>query len=192
MKDRILAVMVFISAAAILLFGLSSCGDKEILYGDMQTPVASFTPGLFYEGGLLDSPEYFEQGCTMEFLKNGRITNLCVFVPDNGLYRVTLWDASTQTTLVSVNIEAEEARPACVEIVTQLVKAGDRYMVTVHSNDRYIYRTTDARPIFPAIVGDVNLIDFGFSIDPDGFEFPDIYDFFSVWGIADIIFEPEL
>jgi len=178
----------------VFLSVLISCNkDDSTVYGDIQKPIIALADNIMYSGTNIDFGDRFEMGCSMEFMKPGRISQLCVRIPDHGVYRVTLWDLSSRTVILSINIECFFGPEYCADIPTQYVEEGDRVAVTVYTEDWAQYTSSAGGiEIFPVEVGDVEILSYGYHTEPTGFEFPDHIALDIVEGLADIVFEPEL
>ncbi|MCP4121305.1 MAG: hypothetical protein GY751_06090 [Bacteroidetes bacterium] len=177
-----------------LLWVLSSCNkDDSTVYGDIQKPIVTFADDIMYAGANIDFGDRFEMGCSMEFMKPGRISQLCVRIPDHGVYRVTLWDLPSRTVITSVSIECFFGPEYCADISPYYVEEGDRVAVTVYTEDWARYTgSAGGHEILPVEVGDVEILSYGYHTEPTGFEFPDHIALDMVEGLADIVFEPEL
>jgi len=184
-----------ISALTILCISLLlfSCKkDEIILYGDAQNPIGDLYPDLKYIGATVNSFLPQELGCQLRFNDFGRITKFCAYVPDNGTFRVTLWDLIDTSAIHSEHVNAVVAQHTCQSIDPIEVIPGKPYALTIYTFDYYTYVDHIGVDIFPVDIGNVELVDFRRIGDVSGLVYPTIIDNDVLAGMADIEFEPEL
>jgi len=186
---------LFAFLGLLMLFQLS-CEKESERYGEEQYPVISFATDLEYSHTVTDAASPAEMGCEFEVLRKGRITKLCVQVPAEEVYRVTLWKYNSiwvpPVVLYSISIEANYNLLSCGEIVPFEVEAGDRIGVTFYTDDWAVFHDPDdhSADVLPSIRGDLEIRQFRRRYDPVGLQYPNVIYTYQVWGLVDIAFEP--
>lgn len=133
----------------------------------------------------------YEFGVIVEMLKAGSITELCVKMPEDDTYRVTLWRLGEDTSVVTqVNISVDSGQYKCISISKVDVIEGEVYAITVNSDDWYDYRLLEGAeiPLYPRIVGNVEVLSYGY-ISGSTQAFPVFFPTTYYAGIADFVFE---
>ncbi|MCP4121303.1 MAG: hypothetical protein GY751_06080 [Bacteroidetes bacterium] len=184
-----------ISALTILCISLLlfSCKkDEAILYGPAQYPVETLSEELLYIGATVNVGLPLTAGMAMEILKDGRIKELCVRVPDNGSYSVRLWNLADTSVITSVTIPADVASTSCLSISEVRVRAGQILALSLHTWDFYIYQDELVQDIYPVNIGDIRLLNYIWTADQQPTVFPSMVAPTELRGIVDIKFEPEL
>ncbi|MCP4121306.1 MAG: hypothetical protein GY751_06095 [Bacteroidetes bacterium] len=181
---------------AMLVLLQPSCEKESEPYGEEQFPVISFAADQEYSHTVTNAGSPAEIGCEFEVLRNGRITKLCVQVPEEEVYRITLWKYNSiwvsPVVIYSISIESNYNILSCGEIVPFEVEAGDRIGVTFYTDDWAIFHDPDdhAADILPSIRGDLEIRQFRRRYDPVGLQYPNVIYTYQVWGLVDIAFEP--
>ena len=189
-------VLRLIMIAGVLSLGITSCDDDSPtgpIEGTPENPIESFVNSLNITDTYIDD-DYYEFGVIMEFQSDGIIREVCVKMPDDGTYPVTIWNLadSSIVTTTSVTVNADEVTYASIggDIT---VEAGVRIAVTVNSNDWYEYNNTNDDPIYPVTLGNVTILQYGYK-QTDMTEFPDVFQIDAInqyyAGDAGIIFIP--
>jgi len=178
--------------AGVLVFGLDSCGDDNALeFGDPQRPIQQFTNGLALQFASVNDID-FVRGTMMEFQKAGRITELCVLLPDDETSDIILWDLADTSFITSVTVTADSGVHTCGEINDVQVLAGSRVAVTIISDDSYTWDNGSNGIIYPRTVEDVKILGSGSRDSPVGIQFPNVFRERLHNGSADLVFEPSL
>ncbi len=141
----------------ILLMGCSKNEDEEIVVeATPQYPMKSLIESGHMElkNSKQNSAIQFEAGYKFKSFKNGSIKALGVRVPDNGEYRVTLWNFDTEEVLATVNITATSQLLSFQDVEPININSGVDYFVSVNTNDYYIFNDS-GNVIFPAESEDI-------------------------------------
>ena len=180
-------LMTFIIVAMVFL---AACDDEpSITYGAEQTPIETFQNQLTFSSTTVDDAEY-EYGCLFQVNKDGKITKLCANQPKDGIYRVTLWDLSDSSVVVSAQVEVDSGQTSYTDITDVDVKAGEKYSVSINSEHYYIYDDSPSNNIFPATVGDISVIGYGYILTPIGMQFYDEFYSDYIATLADVVYQP--
>jgi len=179
--------------AGVLSLGMISCNDDAVReFGDAQRPMTQFIDDLVLTNVVSDLE--YSTGCMYEIHKEGRITQLCLKVPDDDTYSVVLWDLTDTTAIDGITVAVDSGVLTCQAITDVPVLAGSRIAVSITSNDFYIYEhQVNGIVIYPATYGDVTILAYGEFLLPMGIQFPDQFfmdDYYA--GIVDFVFEPKL
>lgn len=149
---------------------------------DSLTITETFEDDLFYEFGL-----------SMTFNVGGTITGLGVKMPDQQTYDLTLWNLKDTSIVATAVISAERDISKFKRITPITVKKGDKYAVSILSNDYYYYEYPSSQDIYPVDLGTITIDDYSFknsSSKPTGkADFPTNSRNTYYAGIADIQFE---
>ena len=181
-----------------VIFLIAACGEKSPSYGEAQFPVTAATDEVDVDVPGFDETEHWEVGCELEILSAGRIGQLCVRVPKNDVYRVTLWKYASiiipPVVVASIVIEVNSQQLTCADITPLYVEEGDRVGITLYTNDFYVCVDMDDyySEFLPFATNDIDVLDFRMNRDPVGFQYPDEPYLDRIYGVADIAFEPRL
>lgn len=183
---------------AVMLGSLVSCDEENTgpQFGAEENPIETFINSLTFDGARVDGVTNFEFGLILEALEDGRITKLNLKMPEDGVYKVTLWDLSDTSIAVSSFIPVDSGEVQPQDMTDIVISAGDRLAVTVYSDVWYEYDNNGA-DIYPATAGSFKVLTYGFRYEPTDIQFPDQWfdpeanDHYYA-GIAGFTFEPLL
>ena len=153
----------------LLIIGLCfvSCSKND----DDNAPIVESTPqypikSLIENGNMqlkyekVDWVNTFELGYKFKSFKDGKITALGIRVPNNDVYRVTLWNVDTEEILITKNITSSSGLLSFEDINPVNVSSGVSYFVSINTND--YYRFDDfGNDIFPVEIGDLLITGYG-------------------------------
>ncbi len=177
----------------LVIFGLSLIGcskhDDGIAHIE-STP--EYPMKTLIEDGVMElinsknSPNTFELGYKFKPFKNGKITALGIRVPDNDVYRVSLWNVDTEELLKTVEITSSSGLLSFEDISPIQLESGTAYFVSVNTNDYYIFND-GGHPIFPVETNNILVLGYGVYL---GFNqtLPENYVKTSYLGMVDIKF----
>ena len=162
-KLSLKTLVLFLSATMILI----SCKkDNPAPVYELENPLNGF---LTAEGLVLDytiiNDAFYEQGTTFKPLVNGKIESIVVKLPDNITdLRVTIWDATTKTVLLTETIPAVVADTELVHDITPLALQKDKtYAITYNGDDWYGYVKTNGSLInFPVNVNNISILNYAY------------------------------
>ncbi|WP_248722957.1 DUF4082 domain-containing protein [Seonamhaeicola sp. ML3] len=101
-----------------------------------------------------------EIGYRFKTFKNGKVTALGIRVPENDIYRVTLWNADTQEILKTAYITSTSGLLSFEDIEPVNIQSGTTYFVAVNTNDYYVFND-DGNTIFPVESNNILLLGYG-------------------------------
>ncbi|MFI1773796.1 hypothetical protein [Thalassobellus citreus] len=102
----------------------------------------------------VNEPDTFEFGYKFKSFKNGKITALGIRVPNNGIYRVTLWNVDTEEILITKHITSSSGLLSFEDIDDVNVDSGTNYYVSINTNDYYQFSSPE-EGLFPVESGDI-------------------------------------
>lgn len=197
MKNLLKLYVLPVLAGMALLMTTVSCDDdtSSPQYGPAQKAISDFVENLTYDDAYIDFGD-FEFGCVYEFLEEGRITQFCVNVPDNGDYRVTLWDMTDTSVITFATVAvADSGEVSCLDITDIPVLAGAKIALTVLSQD-YFWWDDGALihgDIYPETVGSIKILEYRWEgigmVDPLNPVFPGNINNTYYAGVAEFVFE---
>jgi hypothetical protein len=185
MKKLFLSSLVF----AMVVFSTISC-SKSSVKTEKTNILLEYIKGTQLTDIFINSGDY-EFGVVVEMLKAGSITQLCVKMPDDDTYRVTLWKLGEDTSVIAqVNIPVDSGEYKCLSISAVDVSEGDVYAITVNSDDWYEYSLLEGAeiPLYPRIIGNVQVLKYGYRAGAAQ-AFPNFFPTTYYAGIADFVFE---
>ncbi|WP_203258720.1 DUF4082 domain-containing protein [Hyunsoonleella ulvae] len=187
-------VKVFFAALAIIM-SISSCSkdDDSIQYieADPQFPMKTLLESGAVEltGTKVNWVNTYELGYEFKTFKNGKITALGVRIPDNGEFRVTLWNSDTEEILVTQNVISTSGLISFEDIAPVQISSGTRYFISVNTNSYYIF-SNDGNIIFPAETDDIIILSYG-GIFGTAQALPTITSQTDYVGVVDVKFIPD-
>tara|TARA_R110002050_G_scaffold300540_1_gene470404 strand:+ start:12695 stop:13273 length:579 start_codon:yes stop_codon:yes gene_type:complete len=140
---------------------LSSCSkndDSITIETAPQYPMKSLIESGYMELDLEKHTDLqIEMGYKFKSFKNGKITALGVRIPNNGLYRVTLWNAETEDILITKNITSTSGLLSFEDIQPIEISSGVSYFISVNTLDHYIFSSSENAEsnIFPIESGNI-------------------------------------
>lgn len=143
----------------IVLMTFSSCSknDDEIIVVEAipQYPMKS----LIESGHMQVTYEKvndltLELGYKFKSFKNGKITALGIRVPNNDVYRVTLWNLETEEILSTKHITSSSGLLSFEDIEAVDINSGTNYYVAINTNDYYQFSSPDTG-LFPVEAEDI-------------------------------------
>ncbi|GAA3641841.1 DUF4082 domain-containing protein [Flavivirga jejuensis] len=144
----------------------SSCSknddDVEIIESIPEYPMKSLIESGHMQVNYqkVDGPSTFEIGYKFKSFKNGTITALGIRVPNNGVYRVTLWHIETEEILVTTDITSSSGLLSFEDIAPVAINSGTAYFVSVNTNDYYQF-TNSGNDLFPVEIGNMLISGYG-------------------------------
>ncbi|MDD7885795.1 DUF4082 domain-containing protein [Flavivirga sp. 57AJ16] len=152
----------------IILMGIlfNSCSknddDMEIIEAAPQYPMKSLIESGHMQVNYqkVDGPNTFEIGYKFKSFKDGKITALGIRVPNNDIYRVTLWNVETETVLATAMVTSSSGLLSFEDIEPITVDSGTAYFVSVNTNDYYQF-TNGVSDLFPVEMGDLLISGYG-------------------------------
>jgi hypothetical protein len=149
--------LVLILLFSILIFNSCSKNDDtinaEILpQYPMKSLIESGYMDLQYT--MVDWDFTKEVGYRFKSFKNGKITSLGIRIPNNGEYRVTLFNADTEEILITKYITSTSELLSFEEINPIHIESGVAYFISVNTNDFYTFNES-GNDIFPVEMGDI-------------------------------------
>ncbi|MBC3758954.1 DUF4082 domain-containing protein [Hyunsoonleella sp. SJ7] len=155
-------IKVFLTALVITI-SLSSCSKDD----DGMPPVQAdpqYPMKTLLENGIMDLKNTkvnwvntYELGYEFKAFKNGKITALGVRIPDNGEFRVTLWNSDTEEILVTQNITSTSGLMSFEDIAHVQITSGTRYFIAVNTNSYYQFNDS-GNIVFPAESDDIMVL----------------------------------
>ncbi|MDO5971087.1 DUF4082 domain-containing protein [Flavivirga aquimarina] len=153
----------------LLILGLNfvSCSkndddDVQIVENTPEYPMKSLIEDGVIElkNTTLNSPNTFELGYKFKSFKNGQITALGIRVPDNDIYRVTLWNVDTEEILKTINITSSSGLLSFEDIEPVNIESGTLYFISINTNDYYIFND-DGNVVFPVETDNILVTGYG-------------------------------
>ncbi|WP_282135862.1 DUF4082 domain-containing protein [Seonamhaeicola maritimus] len=158
-------IQKLIIAFVVLGLNLSSCSKNED--ADIIEILPEYPMKTLMEDGAMElvntkvnSPNTHEIGYRFKSFKNGEITALGIRVPDNGSYRVTVWNVDTQEILGTAYVTSTSGLLSFEDIDPINIESGTEYFVGINTNDYYIFNDS-GNDIFP--VESNNILVLGYS-----------------------------
>ncbi|MBP0902440.1 DUF4082 domain-containing protein [Mariniflexile gromovii] len=156
-----------IKALLLLAIVLSSCSKKDddiITEIPSQYPMKSLIESGYIglQNTMVDWEFIKEVGYRFKTFKSGSITSLGIRIPNNGEYRVTLFNADTEEVLVTKYITSTSGLLSYEEIDPINIQSGVAYFVSVNTNNFYTFNDS-GNTIFPVEIGDVLITNSGSS-----------------------------
>lgn len=102
---------------------------------------------------------YYEYGFTFKVAKKGKVTKLGCRMPEDGNYRVALWDSTSKSYMVEKTITAKGSELKLESITPMPLQAGTTYLITIYSNLAwYQFNKLDGSTIkYPLVKGNISL-----------------------------------
>ena len=103
----------------------------------------------------------FEIGYEFTPLAPGKITELTVKIPDvNPAVRVTIWDAATQTPIVTETLNVTTAGTAVTKAIAPLILlSGKTYAISMQTDSWISHQKTDLTPAtYPVAAGNISIL----------------------------------
>lgn len=160
--------LVSITALLCLISCFFSC--KDDVEPSSESPFFDFfNEALIQIDTIKQSADSWEYGFAFTPLKNGKVTQFGIKLPDTGDFTVTLWDLSGPTPSIlhskSVNSLADN-QDAVSDIPEVALNKGQKYGITVLSNSFYrITRPGNAQFNFPRVIGNIRIESFQESVN---------------------------
>ncbi|WP_303317646.1 DUF4082 domain-containing protein [Flavivirga abyssicola] len=149
-----------------IFFNSCSKNDDEIevIEATPQYPMKSLIESGHMQVNYqkVNSPNTFEMGYKFKTFKSGKITALGTRIPNNETYRVTLWNAETETILATAMVVSSSGLLSFEDIEPIAIDSGTTYFVSVNTNDYYQFTNT-GNDLFPVEMGDVLISGYGSS-----------------------------
>jgi len=180
---------LFYLFAALFLF--VSCNDDSAAAPPPAVDtIADFTSGLFLQSSPINSGDY-EFGLEFSSTVAGSITEFKLNLPDTDTYRVTLWNAATETVITDEMVSATANIESVKAITPVAIAANAKYMITVQSDDwnEYYSDDTASTDVVPATVGNFTFHRYGYN-GGTAQDFPDVFPNNYYAGIASFTFQP--
>lgn len=152
----------------LLIIGIcfSSCSKNddeiEVIESIPEYPMKSLieTGHMQVNYEKTNGPITFEIGYKFKSFKNGTITALGIRVPNNGVYRVTLWHVETEEILATTNITSSSGLLSFEDIAPVIINSGTAYFVSVNTNDYYLFNDL-GNDLFPVEIGNILISSYG-------------------------------
>ncbi len=159
-SQKVYLVLILIG----LFFNSCSKNDDEItvVEASPQYPMKS----LIESGHMqvtyqkIDGPVTFELGYKFKSFKDGEIVALGIRVPNNDVYRVTLWNVDTEEILVTKNIVSSSGLLSFEDINSVNIYSGINYFVAINTNDYYQFSSPNTG-LFPVESNDILITGYG-------------------------------
>lgn len=150
--------------SSIILFSLFSCQEPA---QPVEEGFTSFLADSTMKIKITatNNPVYYEFGLRFQVLKEGQVVKVGTRLPNAGTYRVSIWDFTEKTVLLSQNVTQSQANTqAWADISGLAIKPEKEYFISVVSNN-----WNDALPkaggniLYPIIKGSVKVLGFGYA-----------------------------
>ncbi|OEK08491.1 hypothetical protein A8C32_03300 [Flavivirga aquatica] len=178
-----------------ILFISCSKNDDEISIIEEEELAPQYPMKSVIESGHMqvnyqkvDGASTFEIGYKFKSFKNGKITALGIRVPNNDVYRVTLWNVETETILTTANITSSSGLLSFKDIEPININSGITYFVSVNTNDYYQF-TNSGNDLFPVESEDIIILAYGSNFGTSQ-TLPVMFSKVSYLGVVDVKFIP--
>jgi len=172
-----------------------SCSDDNPGpdFGPVQMPIQAMTGDLSLFQTVVNSVTYYEFGCQLRFHEPGRITKVCMMVPDNGSYRITLWKLWPEMVHTVVTVAADSGQLVYADIPDIEIQKDDEFTISLYSQDWYGW-SKGGNSIYPVNEGNIQIVRYGFLANNSDTspEYPEDFPDEVYRGLVDITFEPTL
>ncbi|MDO5980519.1 DUF4082 domain-containing protein [Flavivirga spongiicola] len=186
-------IILGLTIIALSLFNCSK-NDDEIEIVEVEAIPQYPMKSLIESGHMqvnyqkVDGPSIFEIGYKFKSFKDGKITALGIRVPNNDIYRVTLWNVETETILATTMVTSSSGLLSFEAIEPITISSGTAYFVSVNTNDYYQF-TNAGNDLFPVEMGDILISGYGSNYGTSQ-TLPDTFSETSYLGMVDIKFVP--
>lgn len=159
------SIKIILASLSVLVF-FSSCSktddDVVIVEATPQYPMKTLIEegAMALNGTKVNWVNTYELGYEFKAFKNGKVTALGVRLPDNGEFRVTLWNSNTEEVLATQNVMSTSGLISFEDITPVQISSGTRYFVSVNTNSYYSF-TNSGNVIFPAESEDIIIMSYG-------------------------------
>tara|TARA_R110002049_G_scaffold87533_2_gene221937 strand:- start:28462 stop:29037 length:576 start_codon:yes stop_codon:yes gene_type:complete len=149
-----------------LILTLSSCSknddDVESIQATPQYPMKTLVESGHMEVKYtkVNWVNTYEMGYEFKSFKNGKITALGIRIPDEGDFRVTLWNADTDEILATIQVVSTSGLLSFEDINPIQIQSGVRYFVSVNTNSYYHFNDSGTI-LFPVEIGDFLITKYG-------------------------------
>ncbi|RFS13401.1 DUF4082 domain-containing protein [Emticicia sp. C21] len=152
---------------SLILFSLLSCQmETQPIEEGFTSFLADSTMKI--KVTATNNPVYYEFGLRFQVLKEGKVVKFGTRLPNSGTYRVSIWDFTEKTVLLSQNVIQTQANTqAWADISGLAIKPEKEYFISVVANN-----WNDALPkaggniLYPIIKGSVKVLGFGYASQP--------------------------
>ncbi|MFD2725995.1 DUF4082 domain-containing protein [Hyunsoonleella rubra] len=185
--------LFFIALVALTLF--SSCSknddDTQPVEAEPQFPMKTLLEigPMELTDTVTDLDSFIELGYEFKAFKNGKITALGVRIPNNGEFRVTLWNSVTEEILATQMVTSTSGLLSFEDIAPIHINSGTRYLVSVNTNSYYFFYDS-GEIVFPAEADDFIITTCAYTYGADQ-NFPSVTVSDQYAGMVDIKFVPE-
>lgn len=191
----------FLAITIILVIAVVSCKKNNTLQVKTETPLQALVNSKFLDSIQSTYTVPVESGYEFTAIKNGRITKIGCYVPQNRHYRVSLWD-STQELLISTTISITDSTKFTYKDILPInIEANKKYIISIgdygHKTFTFYNKKypNNNQSIFPILVKNITLLNHRSSVCPAGTPscFPmnvNIYGSNFIEGGPDFVFEP--
>lgn len=200
MKKITVLLIAILLTATLLLDACKTKKDDPIVQeelGAVEHPIFSLSEAdnIYYPSFSIGA-SYYEYGCVIKPLKDGKITGLGLELLKAGDYTVTVWEVSSETVITDkvITIKSDFYEEMTYEKITPIsVKKGVEYMVSVNANNWFDFRDThkDNRAVLPVTIGNIEIVKFGVK-QSETRVFPESFRSYHFNGIIDVEFQPIL
>lgn len=189
-----IGVFIFISLIA------CKKSDKAIQAPTQETPLQNLVTTKFLDTIQVVNNGKFEEGFSFSTSKNGKITKLGCYMPNNLTYRVTIWDSATQTFTQTAVKVTDSTKFNYVDITPIYITANRTYYATINNtvggvrkNDFRLGKKPNINFNYPIKSGSISMKAYVDNIGCNTTCFPNnmmSYNI-SLYGVPDFVFEPE-
>ncbi|HPI00211.1 MAG TPA: DUF4082 domain-containing protein [Chitinophagaceae bacterium] len=149
---------------------------------------------------LTDDIESWEQGYRFSSSKNGRITKLGCYMPNNLTYRVALWNCNTEDLIAAIPVKVTDSTKFNYQDITPIpIEANKEYLITINNtinNSTKSFfklgiRSTPYNEITFPITSGLIKIEAGHMASTKTLRYPaDQFITYKLYGAPDFVFEP--
>lgn len=150
-------------AVLFLLIGITatSCKKDKTNNNPMETNMDAILTRTSYFAFDEALSKSYEIGFSFSSSKNGKISKLGLKLPENGTYKVSLWDFDSEQKLDSVFVtNSDSSKFNYASITPRSITSGKRYVISVNTNYKnYFCSTGILVGLFPFTSGSITFFD---------------------------------
>lgn len=159
---------LFILPIALFTIVISCKKNNITVQAKAETPMQTIINSNFLDSPIIYENGPYELGYRFKSTKNGFITKIGCYVPQNLPYRVSLWDSATQELLVSTTLSVTDSTKFTYKDIAPVnIEAGKKYVISINNfvNGSIVKRFAFYRkapyfnqPIFPINIGIITVV----------------------------------